>query len=129
MVSKAKQKNKNASNIINLLKQLINDASKKSKKKVNKNQSKPANKKIKPLPTSGDEPAFTEGRWGSPAGIRSNNCYDYAMNDYANSRDQKSSPGNKTGLRNNNYGPIKSCGLLVESWTHENLITTIRMVV
>jgi len=120
MVSKSKQKNKNASNIINLLKQLINDASKKSKKKVNKNQSKPANKKIKPLPTSGDEPVFTEGRWGSPAGIRSNNCYDYAMNDYANSRDQKSSPGNKTGLRNNNYGPIKSCGLLPKGVKNNN---------
>ena len=69
MVSKANQKNKNASNIINLLKQLINDSSKKSKKNVNnknKNKSKPANKKIKSLPTTSDEPAFTERRWGTP---------------------------------------------------------------
>ena len=97
----------------------------KAKPTTNNNKNKNNNKKTKPistkrvigrkvkgLPLSGSEPVYTEKKWGSKKGIRSNNCYDYAFNDYSNFRTQKSSPGNKSGMRNNNYGPIKACGKL-----------------
>ena len=67
--------------------------------------------KVKALPLSGSEPLFTEKRCGTPAGIRSNNCYDYAFDSFSTARNQKSGPGNRTGL-NRGMGPIKSCGLL-----------------
>ena len=76
--------------------------------------------KVKRLPLSGSEPVFTEKKWGTKKGIRSNNCYDYAFNDFSNFRTQKSSPGNRTGMRNNNYGPIKACGVLPTGVTTNN---------
>lgn len=76
-------------------------------------------KKAKGLPLSGSEPVFTEKKWGSKKGIGGNNCYDYAFNNYSNYRTQKSSPGNKSGGRNN-LGPIRSCGTLPKSVVSNN---------
>lgn len=79
----------------------------------------PLKKKIKDLPLSGSEPVFTTRKWGSKKGIGGNNCYDYAFNDYSNFRTQKSSPGNRSGGRNN-LGPIKACGTLPTSVKQNN---------
>ena len=48
------------------------------------------------LPLSGSEDKFTARLWGAPPGITSNNCYDYAVGDYAAYRRQKSAPGART---------------------------------
>ena len=79
----------------------------KKKSPVKKN----TKKKVRPLPLSGAEPLFTLRKWSTPAGVRSNNCYDYAFDSFSTSRNQKSGPGNRTGL-NRGMGPIKSCGIL-----------------
>ena len=50
------------------------------------------------LPTSGFEKLFRREPWVN--GIRSNNCYAYAMNDFQGYRLHKSIPGNRSGLSN-----------------------------
>lgn len=67
--------------------------------------------KVKELPLSGSEPVYTERRWGSKSGIENDNCYDYAFGNYSPHRTQKSSPGNRSGSRNN-FNAIRSCGTL-----------------
>lgn len=50
------------------------------------------------LPLSGGEIKYTRKKWGDPkVGIKNNNCYAYAVNDYETYRSRKSSPGNRTG--------------------------------
>ena len=60
-------------------------------KKVSKPKPKP-----KGLPLSGSEIPFAYDPWRSK-GIRSNNCYAYAVNDYETFRRSKSVPGERSG--------------------------------
>ena len=53
-------------------------------------------RKTKRLPVSGYEPLFTKRGWED--GIRSNNCYAYAVNDFRSYRIHKSIPGDRSGL-------------------------------
>ena len=51
-------------------------------KNNNNSKKRVIGRKLKGLPLSGSEPVYSEKKWGSKKGIRSNNCYDYAFNDY-----------------------------------------------
>ena len=64
-------------------------------KKVSKPKPKPK-PKPKGLPLSGSEIPFVYDPWRSK-GIRSNNCYAYAVNDYETFRRSKSVPGERSG--------------------------------
>jgi hypothetical protein len=57
----------------------------------------------KRLPTSGSEHRFTHRLWGSKVGIGNNNCMAYAFHDFEYYRDQKSTPGDRTGNSNNGH--------------------------
>jgi LysM repeat protein len=64
-----------------------------AKKPVRKLVKKPVRKRLPPL--SGSEIPFTYEPWRTK-GIRSNNCYAYAVNDYETYRYSKSVPGERT---------------------------------
>jgi hypothetical protein len=51
------------------------------------------------LPTSGYEIVYGDPRWESKRGIRNNNCYSYAMNDYKPHRDHKAVVGDLGGFK------------------------------
>lgn len=54
---------------------------------------------VKKLPLSGAETIFSTAPWNRA--VNSDNCYDYAMNDYERGRNVKSTPGNRAGLSSN----------------------------
>jgi hypothetical protein len=49
------------------------------------------------IPPSGSEPSFAN-KWARPKGVRSNNCYDYAFDDFRTNRKHKSVPGDRSGF-------------------------------
>lgn len=58
---------------------------------------------------SGAEPTFDLRPWSRA--VNSDNCYDYAMNDFETRRNVKSTPGDRKGLSSNNLN-IRNCGNL-----------------
>jgi len=64
----------------------------------------------KKLPLSGGEQKFKYNPWLSK-GVRSNNCYAYAVGDYKNHRLQKSVPGNRSGMSNKYHSYTHCKGL------------------
>ena len=53
------------------------------------------------LPLSGSEPVYTDLVYGSPRGVKNNNCYAWAIGDYKNSGSKKLQPGNLVGETRN----------------------------
>lgn len=51
------------------------------------------------LPLSGSEETFTNKRFGSPRGVRNNNCYAWAIGHYDGSGGVKLQPGDLAGVR------------------------------
>lgn len=52
------------------------------------------------LPLSGSEPTYSKpSKWDTQAGVRSNNCYNYAFDNYASRRKNKTVPGDRSGYR------------------------------
>jgi len=74
--------------------------------------------KPKRLPLSGSEPKFKYNPW-LKKGVRSNNCYAYAVGDYKTYRLQKSTPGNRSGL-SNMYHPYTHCKGLAKRVISDN---------
>lgn len=58
---------------------------------------------MRKLPLSGSEKKFTTKLWGNNTGINNNNCYAYAVGDYEAYRWQKSIPGDRSGLSDNDH--------------------------
>ena len=54
---------------------------------------------VKKLPTSGSEVVFRAMPWGSPKGIRTANCYAFALDSYDERRTEKSQPGDVAARR------------------------------
>ena len=75
------------------------------------------------LPLSGSETLFTENKWSTTKGVRHNNCYSYAANNYSNTRVQKAVPGGmiaKREGRSPNYDAPLSCANLVPKVVGDN---------
>ena len=72
----------------------------------------------KELPLSGSEPTFTFRKWNSRKGVRSNNCYAYAVGSYNENRLWKSTPGESAGLRN--YSNYTKCGTSTDKVVADN---------
>lgn len=50
---------------------------------------------------NGAEPTFTEAGWSSTKGVKNNNCYSYAMNNFSTNRPYKAVPGDRSGFNHN----------------------------
>jgi hypothetical protein len=50
-----------------------------------------------PLPLSGSEETFADAPYGTPRGVKNNNCYAYALGRYADRGGVKLQPGNLSG--------------------------------
>jgi len=77
----------------------------------------------KNLPLSGSETVFTENKWSTTKGVRHNNCYSYAANNYSNTRVQKAVPGGMVAKREGrspNYDAPLSCANLVPKVVGDN---------
>lgn len=56
--------------------------------------------RLRKLPTSGSEPTFTKAPFGTPSGIRSNNCTAYSYQHVSKRPGFKLQPGELAGLKN-----------------------------
>ena len=72
----------------------------------------PRSTKKRLLPLSGGERLFTHRLWGSAKGVRSNNCYAYALGDFESFRGMKSSPGNRSSNNRLRQGSLKCRDLM-----------------
>lgn len=68
-------------------------------KSTPKKQKRKQPKKNGQLPLSGYEPLFMEHPWGTPTGIRTANCYSYALDSWDPTRTQKAVPGDSAGIK------------------------------
>jgi hypothetical protein len=88
---------------------------------MNNNNNKNNNRKG--LPLSGSETVFTENKWSTKKGVRHNNCYSYAADNYSNTRVQKAVPGGMIAKRNGkapNYDAPLSCPNLAPKVVGDN---------
>jgi LysM repeat protein len=69
-------------------------------------------------PKSGSEHVFTLKKWGGKVGVKNNNCYAYAVNDFVSFRQSKAQPGERANIKGN--GPYDSCKRLNESVIADN---------
>ena len=76
------------------------------------------NKRKKLLPINGSEIPYSEEPWRTH-GIRSNNCYAYAVNDFETFRVRKSVPGDRSG-KSSEYHSYTNCKGLPERVLSDN---------
>ena len=74
------------------------------------------------LPTSGSEPVFEELPWSLKKGVKGNNCYSYAMDNYANAnrRPIKAVPGDVAKLPDLPYDKPMDCKVLTKRVLADN---------